>query len=101
QLSSFAAGKWLAQISMLCMATSAKAEEACSRPLPLWNAQHFYASTAAWSPPILLTHHVLSQESTHLSTDKRSVALFLYQPPDDFIALEIGRPSFSPFMPKR
>jgi len=21
----------------------------------LWNAQHFYASTAAWSPPILLT----------------------------------------------
>jgi len=101
QLSSFAAGKWLAQISMLCMATSAKAEEACSRPLPLWNAQRFYATTAAWSPPILLTHHVLSQERTHLSAYKRSVALFLYQPPDDFIALEIGRPSFSPFMPKR
>jgi len=49
------------------MATSGKAEEACSRPLPLRDARRFYATAAAWSPPILRTHHFICQESTHLS----------------------------------
>jgi len=62
------------------MATSAKAEEACSRPLPLRDARRFYATAAAWSPPILLTHHFICQEVRTSLADKHSAAPSLYQP---------------------
>jgi len=73
------------------MATSAKAEEACSRPLPLRDARRFYATAAAWSPFILLTHTSYVRKVRTSLADKHSAALSLYQPLDDWITREIGR----------